>query len=144
MRRRTKGVLSALALSLVTASPAWAQGSSVQGLWRGGDTTIRVTVSGTEARALFVDVGTAARALGFKPGEVSFVATTIENFLYGVQTVRYGKCHPNGRKVPVIGRLTADGQTLAIHNYLITVDANCRDTGEYTLRQSLWQRIPGK
>jgi hypothetical protein len=136
--------LSALALSLVLASAAWAQGTSVQGLWRGGDTTIRITVSGTEAKGLFVEIGPAASALGFKAGEVSFVATTIENFLYGVQTVRYGKCHPNGRKVPVIGRLTADGQTLAIHNYLITVDPNCRDTGEYILQQSLWQRVPGR
>jgi len=115
---------------------------SLQGLFRSGESTLRVTVNKTEARGVFADVGQGARNLGFKPAEVSFVGTIMGNMVHGEQTVRYGpKCHPNGRKVPMMARLTPNGQTLAIHNYMLQIDANCRDTGQYNVEQTVWQRV---
>jgi hypothetical protein len=118
---------------------------SLEGVWRSGGTSIPITVKGTEARGTFVELSPDARSLGFKPGELSFVGTVAENYLHGVQTIRYaGTCHPNGRKVAFIGRVTPNGQTLATHNYGITVDNNCRDTGEYRLNETIWQRAPAR
>jgi hypothetical protein len=114
-----------------------------QGVWRSGDSAVRITLRGTEARGAFTEVGQAARTLGFKPGEVSFVATVSGNYLHGEQTIRYaGNCHPNGRKVPMMARMTPDGRVLAIHYYVLTLDASCRDTGEFRIGESLWQRAP--
>ena len=80
-----------------------------------------------------------------EPGDVSFVATGDGAYLHGEQTVRYGgTCHPNGRKVPMIGRMTPDGKALAVHFYNLTVDAGCRDTGEYNVTETLWQRQPAR
>lgn len=120
-----------------------AQTAAVQGVWRNADTTMRVTVTGPEARGQFVEIGQAARALGFNPGEVSFVATVNGNYLNGEQTIRYGRtCHPDGRKVPMIGRVASDGRVLALHYYNAQVDANCQDTGLPIVTETLWQRAP--
>ena len=122
-----------------------APGASIQGLWRNTDTTIRVVVSKNEARGTFVEVGQGAKALGFKPGETSFVGTVDGHYLRGEQTIRYGgTCFPTGRKIPMMARLTPDGRSLAMHNYVVGIDASCRDTGEYDVAQTLWQRPPGR
>lgn len=135
------GVIAA-ATSASAQAPAAPPAPSLQGLFRSGESSLRVTVNKTEARAVFADVGQAARNLGFKPGDISFVGTIMGNLVHGEQTVRYGpKCHANGRKVPMMARLTPNGQTLAIHNYMLQVDANCRDTGQYNVEQTLWQRV---
>lgn len=119
---------------------------SLQSVWRSGDTTIRIVVNGTEARGVFAEVGQGAKALGFKAGEASFVATAAGSYLSGQQTMRYStpNCHPNGRKVPMMGRMTPDGQALAIHFYNVIVDPNCRDTGQYRVVETLWQRVPAR
>ncbi len=127
------------------AVPAGAQAPGLQGLWKSGDSTIRITVEKNQAKSQFVEIGQGARTLGFKPGEASFVATADGNYLFGQQTIRYGgTCHPNGRKVPVMGRMTPDGKGLALHYYAVRLDAQCRDTGEYSVSQSLWQRVAGQ
>jgi hypothetical protein len=129
-----------------TAQTAPPGGGSVQGMWRNADSTIRVTVNRSEAKGAFVDVGEPARRLGFKAGDPSFTAAVSGNYLHGEQTIRYGvaNCHPNGRKVPIIGRMTPDGQVLAIHFYNVQVDPGCRDTGRYDVVETLWQRVPGR
>ena len=67
------------------------------------------------------------------------------NYLYGQQTIRYvGSCHPNGREVPLIGRLAPNGQVLAMHFYNVAVDANCQDTGQVPVPETLWQRRPDR
>lgn len=125
-------------------APAPAPGS-LQGLWRSADTTIRIVMNNREVRGMFAEVGEGARALGFKPGELSFVATVNGNYLYGQRTIRYrGNCHPNGRKVPMMGRMTPDGRVLAVHYYNVVVDPNCRDTGEYRVAETLWQRVAAR
>ncbi len=142
--------LGPVALALVVGSgimvpAAPAQTPAPQGVWRSEDTTMRIVVDRSQARGLFVEVGQRTRALGFKPGEASFVATVSGSLLHGEQTIRYGgTCHPNGRKVPMIGRVAPNGQALAIHFYNLTVDPNCRDTGEYSVTETLWQRVPGR
>jgi len=148
MRRLFPGWGGHLALAcvismVVMTGGALAQGPSPQGVWRSGESTIRVTVTRTEARGQFVEVGQGARNLGFKPAEVSFVGAIMPaNLIHGEQTVRYGaKCHANGRKVPMMGRLSPNGQVLAIHFYMIQVDANCRDSGQYSVTETLWQRV---
>src|SRR3989442_13315504 len=124
---------------------AGAQTPSAQGNWRSGDTTLRVVVNKSEVKGTFVELGQDARALGFKPGEQSFVATMMDNYLHGETTFRYGgSCHPKGRRIAMIGRLTPDGQALAIHYYNIAIDQSCRDTGQYTIGQSLYQRAAGR
>jgi hypothetical protein len=134
------GMVVALGGTLAQAQAP--QGPTAQGTWKSGDTTIRVAINKTEARAQFVEVGQGAKGLGFKPGDVSFVAAVMGNMLHGEQTVRYGpQCHANGRKVPMMGRLRPDGQVLAIHFYMISTDPNCRDTGEYRITETLWQRV---
>lgn len=139
--------LFAMAAAIAPAQSAEAQTAAtptVQGLWRSGDTTIRISVSGSEARALFADVGQQARALGFKPAELSFVASVAGQYLHGVQTVRYGgSCFPAGREVAMMGRLAADGQTLTIHFYNILIAADCRDTGQDQVLLTSWERVPG-
>jgi hypothetical protein len=134
----------ALVLCFVTAAGAQAPpaaSGSMQGVWKNTDTTIRIVVNKNEARAVFVEVGQGAKALGFKPGEISFVASLDGNYLHGEQTVRYGgSCHPNGRKVPMMGRMTPDGRALAMHFYNVVIDPQCRDTGEYGVTETLWQR----
>lgn len=142
------GLLALILCTGVATPPATSQApavppSALQGAWQIGDTSLRISVNMAEARGMFVEVGQGAGALGFKPGELSFVATVTESYLYGVQTTRYGgTCYPDGRKVPMMGRMTPDGQALAIHFYNVRLDANCRDTGEYTVSQELWQRLP--
>ena len=124
------------------AGSASAQAPALQGLFRSGDTSLRVTVNKNEVRAVFADVGQNARNLGFKPGEVSFVGTAMGTMMHGEQTVRYaGKCHPNGRKLPAMGRLSPDGQGLALHYMFLRIDQNCRDTGQYSIESSGWQRV---
>lgn len=146
-RFATRGGRVALVLGvglLAVAGGASAQtpaAPSLQGLYKSGETTLRVTVSSNQARAVFAEVGQGARGLGFKPADVSFVGTVMGNMIHGEQTIRYPKCHPQGRKVPMMARLTPNGQSLAIHNYMLQVDANCRDTGQYSVEQTLWQRV---
>ena len=116
----------------------------MSGLWRNADTTIRITVQRDEVRGEFVDVGPAAAGLGFKVKEASLIARRRGSFLFGEQVIRYGanqQCYKEGRRVPVIGRLTPDGKDLALHNYSVFIGPECRDTGEYTMVQTLWRRV---
>ena len=143
----TTWAIMALALLPASGPAAIAAGrpSPVQGVWRSGDTTLRINVTGSEVRGLFAAVSQEARTLGFKSGDVSFVATVMENYLHGQQTIRYsGSCHPNGRKVPLIGRLVPNGQILAMHFYNAEVDANCQETGKVSVTETLWQRQPDR
>jgi hypothetical protein len=115
--------------------------ASLEGTWRSGGSTIRVTLQGAVATGVFVEVSLEARRLGFEPGQVSFVATVRGRFLEGQRTLRYGGgCYPEGRVVPMIGLLRPGGATLATHFYNLTVDAACRDTGVYRVPETLWQR----
>lgn len=120
-----------------------APGPLMEGTWRSGDTTMRVVLDRGLLRATMTELGPAARALGFKPGDLSFVAASEGNFLWGQQTIRYGgACHPNGRNVSMMGRMRPDGRVLALHNYTVSIDDSCRDTGEYSIAQTLWERVP--
>jgi len=127
------------------APAAPAQPSRIQGLWRSGDTTIRITLQGSEARGVFAQVGQQAQGLGFKPGEVSFVAGLTGQWLSGTQTVRYGgRCFATGRKVPMMGGVTPNGQMLVIHFYNVPIDDDCRDSGQYSVVGTVWQRATGQ
>jgi hypothetical protein len=147
MKRRARVRISIAAAALVggvalTVLDAAAQTATLQGMWRSGDTTIRVVFTMGEVRGIFTTMSKAAREVGFKPGDVSFTAVAVDNYLHGVQTIRYSaKCHPNGRRVTMMARLTPDGRTMAIHSYAIRADDLCRDTGEYSVSETLWQRI---
>ena len=126
----------------LTVLDAAAQASALQGMWRSGDTTIRVVFTAGEVRGSFATVGKATRELGFKPGDVSFTAIAVDNYLHGVQTFRYrGTCYPNGRPVAMMARLTPDGRALAIHTYAVHMDTLCRDSGEFSVSETLWQRV---
>jgi hypothetical protein len=141
-KRVSIAVVGLVAGVTLTALGSAAQAPTIQGTWRSGDTTIRVTVNKTEVRGVFADVGQAARTLGFKPGDVSFTATVVDNYLHGIQIIRYRPtCHPTGRKVTMMARITPDRRTMAIHNYAVRVDDACRDTGEFSLSETLWQRV---
>lgn len=116
----------------------------LSGLWRNADTTIRITVQRDEVRGEFVDVGPGAAGLGFKVKEASLIARRRGPFLFGEQVIRYGanqQCYKEGRRIPVIGRLSPDGKDLALHNYSVFIGPECRDTGEYTMVQTLWRRV---
>jgi hypothetical protein len=116
---------------------------TLEGLWASGGSTIRISVKGSEVRAVFDVVGERARALGFKGGERSFEATIDHGFLYGRRLIRYGgTCYLTGRQVPMMGWLSPEGKTLAIHFYSATVDQNCRDTGQIAVTETLWERAP--
>jgi hypothetical protein len=143
IRKRTSLAAVGLAAGLtLTALGMAAQTPAVQGTWRSGDTTISIVVTRSEVRGIFAAVGQAARAFGFKPGDISFTATAVDNYLHGEQTVRYSAaCHPNGRRVTMMARITPDGRTMAIHHYAIRVDDMCRDTGEFSVSETLWQRV---
>ena len=41
----------------------------------------------------------------------------------------------------MMARLTPDGRIMAIHTYAIRVDNLCRDTGEFSISENLWQRV---
>jgi hypothetical protein len=132
-------LVAGVALAMLDAA---AQTSALQGMWHSGDTTIRVVFTAGEVRGSFVTVGKATRELGFKPGDLSFTAIAVDNYLHGIQTFRYpGTCYPNGRRVAMMARLTPDGRALAIHTYAIHMDSLCRDTGEFSVSESLWQRV---
>jgi hypothetical protein len=125
----------------LTVLDAAAQTAAFPGMWGSGDSTIRIVLTMGELRGIFATVSKAARDIGFRPGEVSFTAVAVDNYLHGVQTQRYGgTCHPNGRRVAMMSRLTPDGRTLAIHTYAVRVDHLCRDTGEFSISEGLWQR----
>ncbi|HEV8533805.1 MAG TPA: hypothetical protein VGT00_20470 [Methylomirabilota bacterium] len=143
IRTQIKMAVVALVAGIaLTALEAAAQTAALQGTWRSGDTTIRVVFTMGQVRGTFATVGKAARELGFKPGDVSFTAVAVENYLHGVQTLRYGgTCYPNGRPVAMMARLTPDGRIMAIHTYAIRVDNLCRDTGEFSISENLWQRV---
>ena len=141
---RTRIIILATLLAEIALSAPGVAGQSValQGMWRSGETTMRVIHTMGEVRGIFATVSTAARAIGFKPGDVSFNAATFDNYLHGVQMHRYGGgCYPNGRRVAMMARLTPDGRLMAIHTYEIRVDNLCRDTGEFSISESLWQRV---
>jgi hypothetical protein len=140
--RISMAVVALVAGVALTVLEAAAQTAALQGLWRSGDTTIRVVFTKGEVRGIFAMVGKTARELGFKPGEVSFTATAVDNYLHGVQTIRYSAtCHPNGRRVTMMARLTPDGRAMAIHTYAIRADDLCRDPGQFSVSESLWQRV---
>ena len=144
--RWTLEIVTVAAVAGRLSVPVHAQAPSMAGVWRSNDTSIRVTVERNEAKGVFVEAGAGARALGFKPGDPSFTAAVMGNYLHGEQIIRYtGTCATaSGRKVPMMGRLTPNGQSLAIHFYGVSIDANCRDTGEYTVSESLWQRAAAR
>jgi hypothetical protein len=147
MKHATRTRISLAVVALVagvalTVLDAAAQPAALQGTWRSGDTTIRVVFTMGEVRGIFATVGKAAGELGFKPGDVSFTAVAVENYLHGVQTFRYGgACYPNGRRVTMMARLTPDRRVMAVHTYAIRVDDLCRDTGEFSISEGLWQRV---
>jgi hypothetical protein len=143
VRTRISMVMVALVGGVaLTVLEAAAQTAALQGMWRSGDTTIRVVFTTGEVRGVFATVDKTARELGFKPGDVSFTAAAVDNYLHGVQTIRYGAtCHPNGRRVTMMARLTPDGRTMAIHTYAIRTDNLCRDTGQFSISETLWQRV---
>ena len=117
---------------------------SFDGLWQSGDTRIRITVTGSEATAVFVKVGRAAQRLGFKVGDTSFVAAIDERNLAGEQTIRYPtRCYPSGRAVAMVGLLRPGGDNLATHFYSVDIDDECEDTGKYWISDTLWER-PGR
>lgn len=143
IRTRTSMAVVALVTGVaLTVLDAAAQTAALQGTWRSGDTTMRVVFTMGQVRGIFATVGKGARELGFKPGDLSFTATAVDNYLHGVQTFRYGgACYPNGRRVTMMARLTPDGRIMAVHTYAIRVDDLCRDTGEFSLSEGLWQRV---
>jgi hypothetical protein len=148
VRRACRAVLVALiAVVLSAVSAVQAQQPpqpDMSGLWKNADTTMRITVQKDDIRGEFVEVGPAAANLGFKPKEVSLAARRRGPFLFGEQVIRYGtsqQCYKEGRKIPVIGRLTPDGANLALHHYTVFIGPECKDTGEYTLIQTLWRRV---
>ena len=101
-------------------------------------------MQGSEARGVFTQVGQQAQGLGFKSGELSFVAGLNGQWLSGTQTVRYGgRCFAAGRKVPMMGGITPNGQGLVIHFYNVPIDAECHDSGQYSIVGTVWQRVGG-
>ena len=133
----------------ITSAEAGAQKTpAVQGLWRNGDTTLRITVNKSQVKGVFEEVGQLARELGFSVREEILTGTLRDSLVHGEQTIRYGSnqsCfRERGRKVPLMGRITPDGQVLAIHYYNIRIDANCQDTGVYEVTETLWQLVPGR
>jgi hypothetical protein len=44
----------------------------------------------------------------------------------------------------MMAKMAADGRVLAMHNYNIIVDQGCRDTGQYEVAQTLWERQPAR
>ena len=146
VRIRISIALAALLAGVApTALDAAAQTTpAIQGMWRSSDTTMRVVVTKGEVRGIFATVGKVARELGFKPDEVSFTAVPVDNYLHGVQTIRYTNvaCHPKGRRVTMMARITPNGRTMAIHTYAIRLDDLCRDSGQFSIAEALWQRVP--
>ena len=68
---------------------------ALEGLWQAGDTVMRLAVEKAMVRGTMGEVGAAARTLGFKPGDASFVASADGHYLWGEQAIRYaGPCHP--------------------------------------------------
>ena len=135
--------------SSITSAQAGAQKSlTVQGLWRNGDTTMRITVNKSQVKGVFEEVGQLARELGFSAREEILTGTLRDSLIHGEQTIRYGTTQScfreRGRKVPLMARMTPDGQVLAIHFYNLRVDANCQDTGVYEVTETLWQLVPGR
>lgn len=132
---------------------ATAQAPGLQGIWQGitndpagtpTGTVIRLVVNKSEVKGVFTQVSPESRQIGFKPGDTSFVATASGSYLHGELTIHYPPpCHPNGRKVPMMGRMTPDGRNLALHHYIVGVDQNCRDTGAYGVDQMLFHRAAG-
>ena len=138
-------VAGSIAAALL-APPAHAQNkaASLQGSWRSADSVIKITMSKNEIKAQFAEVGQGAKALGFKPGDVSFTGATRDQLIVGEQVIRYGTamtCGKDGRKVPMMGKLAPDGQVLALHFYNLVVDKDCKDTGQYGITETLWQRV---
>jgi hypothetical protein len=138
-------VAVALVASLGFAGSAASQPSSFAGFWNSGGTIMRITVNGSEATGVFVDVSPGARALGFKAGEVVLVATVVANDMHGMQTFRYsGRCYPAGRRVPMIGHLSAPGETFATALYSFALDPYCTDKGQGAVTETIWQRVSGR
>ena len=114
----------------------------LDGLWGSGGSRLRVSIRNGEATGVFDAVGDGARRIGFKPGDVSFVARVTNGQFDGRMTFRYETaCYPEGRAVPVIGLLRRDGDTLVMHYYNLALDADCGDTGGYTIADTIWNRI---
>jgi hypothetical protein len=147
--RAARTALLALAVLALSISGVSAQGPApapaLEGLWKAGDTVMKIAIDGATVRATMSEVGTVARTIGFKPGDASFVASADGHYLWGEQVIRYaGPCHPSGRKVSMMARMTPDGRVLAVHHYTRPIDQGCRDTGEYEISQVLWQRVPAR
>ena len=143
LRVWTSLVVVGLLAGAAAPAPDAAPQAALQGTWRSSETTMRIVVTQGEVRGTFAAVGKGAREFGFKPDEVSFTATPMDNYLHGVQTIRYGNraCYPTGRRVTMMARITPDGRTMAIHTYAIRIDDFCRDTGEFSVSEALWQRV---
>ena len=136
--------LAAATAVVVTGSVGAQNTNTLQGAWKNVDTVIRITVNKNEVKAQFADVGQGAKTLGFKPGDVSFSGTSKDQFMVGEQIIRYGSsqtCYKDGRKVPMMGKLSPDGNVIALHFYNVLLDAQCKDTGQYAVTETLWQRV---
>ena len=136
--------LAAATAIVMTGSVGAQNANSLQASWRSADSVIRITVNKNEIKAQFAEVGQGAKALGFKPGDVSFSGTAKDQFMIGEQIIRYGTsqtCFKDGRKVPMMGKLAPDGNVIALHFYNVLVDAQCKDTGQYAVTETLWQRV---
>jgi len=116
----------------------------LDGLWSSAGSVLRVRVRDGEATAVFFRVGQGARQLGFKPGDVSFVAHVDGQQLDGRLNLRFaGPCYPNGRTVPMIGILRRDGEGMVTHFYNFTLGDDCGDAGPYQISDTIWERVVG-
>ena len=114
---------------------------SVAGIWGSAGSRLEVTVRDGVATGVFLALGEDAQSLGFKVGDVSFVARVDGSHLEGEQTIRYrDHCYPEGRRVPMIARLGLAGNVLSTHCYSLDLDQACQDAGPYQVVENTWGR----
>ena len=114
-------------------TPPAATGQELSGVWQSGGTSYKIASSDEKVSATFEVVSPEAEALGFKKGDFSFEGVRKGTLLHGEQLIRYpadNPCHKNGRRVPFMGLVSADGRQLVLDWYSVTVDVQtCRDLG---------------
>ena len=123
-------------------------GPELKGEWQSGGSVYRITTDGAKVTAVFEEVSPEGQALGFKKGELSFEGTRKENFIHGEQLMRYAAEVPcyreNGRRVPFIGMIAADGRKMVIDWYNVSLNAqSCQDVGR-TVGTTLLERREGR
>jgi len=101
--------------------------------WQSGRSLYQIMTSGTDVKAVFVRVSPEAEALGFKKGDLSFEGVRKENFIQGEQIIRYpssNPCYKEGRRVPFMAMIAADGQRIVVDWYNLSVSTEtCQDVG---------------